>query len=132
MNDDVDFVLTFEELGALFLAKEIEIGEMRAENFDGLGSGSAGRGFALSQGVSRAVEGNLEEGSDLKGLVINGLDKKGLNQLKIAGKGKFSPGLIEVMSCKGGCLHGPGVAANPASARKVLEVHCAETLGAIV
>lgn len=129
-NRDVDFVLTFEELGALFMAAELEISDLDPSAFDGRQSQTPGRGFPRSSGVSGAVASKLPDGEELNSILIDGLDRKGINKLKIAAKGKLAQGLIEVMSCQGGCIHGPGVAANPKVSEKALRSYLSDSTDA--
>lgn len=100
----VDAVLTFEELGALFVAWNIEVG--RAQPFTLKDQRPEGRGFALSGGVAAAVAATGVPG--LKPELVNGLTRKSLNLLKVYAKGKATANLIEVMACEGGCVAGPG------------------------
>ena len=54
IRSDVDFVLTFEELQGMFEAKEVDFATI--EEVDVLNEGTAaGRGFAVSGGVAKAV-----------------------------------------------------------------------------
>lgn len=101
---EVDAVLTFEELGALFVAQEIEVS--RAEPLVLKDKRPEGRGFALSGGVAGAVAATGVQG--LKPELINGLTKKTLNLMKVYAKGKGQGNLVEVMACEGGCVAGPG------------------------
>ena len=60
IRSDVDFVITFEELAAMFDAKEINLeafeGEASLHNATG-----AGRGYAVAGGVAGAIESCLKE-----------------------------------------------------------------------
>ena len=115
-DDDVDYVLSVEELSAFMDAKELDINEL-----EGIESGTTasryGRNFARSGGVLEAVKANLKDPGLLREGRINGLNKAGMNSLKRYGfinSGKIPtppdcPNLIEVMSCEGGCIAGPSV-----------------------
>lgn len=100
----VDAVLTFEELGALFVARGIEVS--RAEPWTLKDRRPEGRGFALSGGVASAVVAAGAVG--VKPELINGLTRKSVNLLKVYAKGKGQGNLVEVMACEGGCVAGPG------------------------
>lgn len=100
----VDAVLTFEELGALFVARGVEVS--RSEPFPLKDKRPEGRGFALSGGVAAAVVAAGAVG--VKPELINGLTRKSLNLLKVYAKGKGAGNLVEVMACEGGCVAGPG------------------------
>ncbi|MDR3312350.1 MAG: monomeric [FeFe] hydrogenase, partial [Spirochaetaceae bacterium] len=130
MDDDcVDYVLSVEEIGALFAAKDIEVTRQPVRDSGAhppyAGNAGAptasGRNFAKTGGVAEAVRVRLKDPSILKAAVINGLDKNGLKQLAYYGKIRSgalprnddTPNLIEVMACEGGCIGGPSVITNP-------------------
>ncbi len=113
----VDYVLSAEEIGALFVAKEIDIAECES-----LASGAVptvtGRNFAQSGGVAEAVRARVKNPGRLRPFVINGLDAAGMKQLAGYGKAAASKtaadaNLVEVMACPGGCIAGPSVITNP-------------------
>ncbi|MGL4981956.1 MAG: [Fe-Fe] hydrogenase large subunit C-terminal domain-containing protein, partial [Treponemataceae bacterium] len=120
MEDDyVDYVLSAEEVAALFIAQEITV--TQENNMPTKVSPSAsGRNFASSGGVAQAVRLRLKNPEKLKLAVIDGLDKAGMKQLCDYGKTLASensvpenfPNLVEVMACKGGCIAGPSVIEN--------------------
>ena len=121
MDDEfVDYVISVEELGALFVAKEIDVAQSLPKPGNKLPTSWA-RNFAKSGGVAQAVRARLKDPSKLKETVIDGLDKEGMKRLAEFGKintGKLpctesTPNLIEVMSCQGGCIAGPSVVTNP-------------------
>ncbi len=132
MKDEyVDYVLSVEEIGALFIAKEIDIGqEVAAELPEGEKAPTAsGRNFAITGGVANAVKVRLKDPSILRPAIINGLDKNGMKMLMQFGKiqaGEVpatpeTPNMVEVMSCEGGCIAGPSVIANPKIAANQLK-----------
>lgn len=106
-NPNVDYVLNFEELGALFIALKIELAACEETEFKAQAS-KEGRNFALSGGVAKAVEALIDEDMILKAHHINGLSKETIRELKkFAKTGVCEFGnLIEVMSCEGGCIAG--------------------------
>lgn len=118
-DDFVDYVLSVEEISALFAAKEIDVSLMENLEEETVPS-SAARNFAKSGGVLEAVKNNLKDPSILNPARINGLNKAGMNSLKRYGlinKNKIPsppdcPNLIEVMACEGGCIAGPSVITN--------------------
>jgi [FeFe] hydrogenase (group B1/B3) len=121
MDDEfVDYVISIEELGALFVAKGIDVAQAAASPGNKLPT-STGRNFAKSGGVLQAVKARLTDSSALRETVIDGLDKAGMKRLAEFGKihtGKLphtndTPNLIEVMACQGGCIAGPSVITNP-------------------
>lgn len=103
-----DYALTFEELHALFRAKDIDPASYKGGDFQ---QGSAyGKRFGDSGGVTAAVVQALKEQEkelDINVMVCNGETecKKGLLMLKL---GKLPQDFIEGMICEGGCVNGPG------------------------
>ena len=109
IRSDVDFVLTFEELAGMFEAKEIDFSTID----DGvvLNEGSAaGRGFAVSGGVAKAVENLIHEqdpNAEVKTARAEGL--RDCRKLMLLAKaGKYNGYLLEGMACPGGCVAGAG------------------------
>ena len=119
-SDIIDYVLSVEEVDALFTAKKIDIktAPVCQEKYIPTVSG---RNFAKTGGVAESVRLRLKDKSILRPAVINGLDKSGMKIL--AGYGQINagkiptpadcPNLIEVMACEGGCIGGPSVITNP-------------------
>lgn len=106
-NPNIDYVLNYEELGAWFVALNIQLAECESSEFEKESSAQA-RNFGITGGVAAAVNSLLDEGEKANAYVINGLDKAGIRDLKkFAKNGKCELGnLIEVMACPGGCLGG--------------------------
>lgn len=106
-NPNIDFVLSFEELGAWFVALNIQVGQCEESEFAKESSAQA-RNFAITGGVAQAVNSLLDDKDKANAYVINGLDKASIRDLKkFAKNGKCELGnLIEVMACPGGCLGG--------------------------
>ncbi|BDC95548.1 monomeric [FeFe] hydrogenase [Treponema saccharophilum] len=123
-TDIVDYVLSVEEINALFTAKGIDIAKVESKP-DSVPTSYvptvSGRNFAKTGGVAESVRVRLSDKSILRPSVINGLDKAGMKQLTTYGQinaGTIpstpeTPNLIEVMACEGGCIAGPLVIANP-------------------
>ncbi|GBR74287.1 periplasmic Fe-hydrogenase [Candidatus Termititenax aidoneus] len=110
-NSNIDHVLTFEEIGALFVALNIEPEELPEENFAHYSAREA-RGFPLSGGVAKSVQAAWTgDPAAVKPALLNGLNKTTLNELRAyARQGQCPAGnLLEVMCCEGGCAHGPAV-----------------------
>jgi len=106
-NPNIDYVLSFEELGAWFVALNIQIADCKESEFKAESS-AQGRNFAITGGVAKAVNSLLDGKDKANPYVINGLDKTSIRDLKkFAKNGKCELGnLIEVMACNGGCLGG--------------------------
>lgn len=123
-NPDVDLVMTFEELGSLFVAADIDIPELEVAELDNP-AGRTGRIFAISGGVTTAIQENLADAdlSKWKAVQMNGVSKKEMRLLKNYAKGKLDGNFLEVMTCEGGCVAGPGVLSNPRlSTREVIKI----------
>ncbi|KXL52785.1 iron hydrogenase 1 [Anaerotignum neopropionicum] len=102
----VDFVLTFEELKAMFDAKELNLEELE-ERSAGAPSGF-GRIFGRTGGVAESVikvaqmEGIEKE---IKPIYCNGIDEC-IKNMKLASFGKLNANFLEGMACKNGCTGG--------------------------
>lgn len=110
-NPNVDCVLSFEELGAMLVAKGIDIDKCEPLEPNKQIYALA-NSFATSGGVAGCVKAILPKDYPLQALVINGIDKTSIRTLKSLPKtpqGNF----VEVMSCEGGCINGCNSIANP-------------------
>lgn len=106
-NSNVDYVLNYEEVGAWFIALNIQVTECGESEFKTKASAEA-RNFCVTGGVAKAVQTLLPEELPTHPVVIDGLTKQSIRDLKkYAKNGMCDLGnLIEVMSCQGGCLGG--------------------------
>jgi [FeFe] hydrogenase (group B1/B3) len=122
MHDEyVDYVLSFEEFGAMLIAKGIDIDECEANELD-TGITAAGRGYPVTSGVTRAVQSKLPAGVDMKELIVNGIDKQQIRELKrMASKGSGDINFVEVMSCPEGCVGGCNAIAKSKVAKKQVD-----------
>lgn len=109
VRSDVDFVITFEELQAMFDAKDIDLTEYEAESSFHNATG-AGRGYAIAGGVADAIEKCIRE--YYPDTEVNIEHAEGLAECKkvlaLAKAGKMNGCLIEGMGCPGGCVAGAG------------------------
>ena len=129
----IDYVLTFEELGALFAGKDVD-----PANVDGSPIANPadrfGRGFPLSGGVAAAVSGVSGDPNAVQPVQVETLCKEGIRRLRQYASGKCPGNLVEVMACEGGCVNGAGVLADPNVAtrriRRFLESHREEPVSA--
>ena len=106
---DVDFVITFEELSAMFEAKNIDPQTIEAQDAMHDATG-AGRGYAVAGGVARAVTECVKEyypDVEVKIEHVEGLAEC-KKTLMLAKAGKMNGCLIEGMGCPGGCVAGAG------------------------
>lgn len=105
-NDEaVDFVLTFEEIDALFNGLDIALARTDKSTFAPRAQ-KVGHGFAQAGGVIAAVK-SLNIIPDLKALQVSDINKKNIGLLRAYSKGKAPAHFIEVMACAGGCITGP-------------------------
>lgn len=109
VRSDVDFVITFEELQAMFDAKDIDLTKYEAESSFHNATG-AGRGYAVAGGVAEAIEKCIRE--YYPGTEVSIEHAEGLAECKkalaLAKAGKMNGCLIEGMGCPGGCVAGAG------------------------
>ena len=105
----VDYVLSFEELGAMLAGKNIDVISCEPWKIPRPAIATA-RNFARSCGVTEAViqeAGGFTDTFKLEAKAINGIDKKTLAMLKLYAAGKIPANFLEVMCCPGGCVNGP-------------------------
>ncbi len=110
-DPNTDYVLTFDELTAMFEAMEIEVGKVEAVELE-YTPDAFSRGYAKGCGVSAAIlhESGADAGEspiEVHGKSIIGLDKKSMRMLKLYAQAKLPGNFLEVMACEGGCLGGP-------------------------
>ena len=105
----IDCVLTFEELQALFDAKDIDLKELETSML--YDASEFGRIFARSGGLVEAIRQAIKEmngdESAFNPVVCSGIDecKSALVRL---GKNLLNGNFIEGMACQGGCINGAG------------------------
>lgn len=109
-DQNVDFVMTFEELGAFFKGFEIVVDECEYSLLNPISKES--RGFGRAGGVIDAVKAEGIQ-VDIRAVQIEGLNKKSMSLLKAFCKGKGTGNFIEVMACEGGCIAGPSSHIDP-------------------
>ncbi len=122
VRSDVDFVITFEELWAMFRAKNLEPTKCQGDSSFHDATG-AGRGYAASGGVIKAINKCLAQyypEIEIKTDHVEGLfDCK--KMLLLAKAGKRNGYLIEGMGCPGGCIGGAGTIMPIEKAREEIE-----------
>lgn len=109
VRSDVDFVITFEELSAIFEAKGIDF-EYFDEDEKLNDATGAGRGYAVAGGVANAIDKCIREyypETEVKIEHCEGLEEC-RKMLLLAKMGKKNGCLIEGMGCPGGCVAGAG------------------------
>ena len=110
VRSDVDFVITFEELTAMFEARGIRLEDCEGSALENAAT-RAGRGYAVAGGVAEAVESCIK--AYHPNIAVKIERAEGLRDCKkllaLAKAGKKSGCLIEGMACAGGCVGGVGV-----------------------
>ena len=105
----VDFVITYEELAAIFVAADIDVAEIEEDDIVADAS-TSGRNFAFASGVANSVKSSIEKAHPEVEVPIH--NANGLadcrKMLMMAKAGKFNGYLLEGMACPGGCVGGPG------------------------
>ncbi len=120
-NNQIDYVLNADELGAIFVGRKIEILEMPQLQYSSESS-KQGRNYCTTGGVSSAVEFLTDKNISVKSCIIDGITKDTIKQLKKYAKENICPdgNLIEVMCCENGCLGGNSTIANQKIAKKFI------------
>lgn len=125
----VDYVITFEELMGMMVAKEIDLGAIEEEREINDAS-SNGRGYACAGGVAGAIQANVKAMYPDKEILIDRAE--GLSNCKkmltLAKFGKRDGYLLEGMACAGGCVGGPGTLSPIAKAEKAVKGYQTQSL----
>lgn len=110
MRTGVDYVLSFEELGAILAGRKMDVITCAPWPIPRPASVSA-RNYAKSCGVTKAVLDTLFRdescGITPNSQFVDGIDRKTLSMLRLHHTGKLSANFLEVMACRGGCINGP-------------------------
>ncbi len=111
----VDYVITFEELAAIYVAMDLDlldISEDGNKHISAKASGS-GRNYAASGGVANALKINIEHFYPDAVVKIKTADSLAdcKKMIAIAKAGKLDANLLEGMACPGGCIGGAGILA---------------------
>lgn len=107
LKDAVDYVLTFEEISALFGAFEIDPENCETSQTDD--ASSFGRGFAQGGGLTAAIENYVSESNldlNFRPIKVSGKDEI-KKAVALAKAGRINQNFIEGMMCEGGCIGGP-------------------------
>lgn len=128
VRSDVDFVLTFEELSAMFDAKEIDPSSFEDEGYPHDATAS-GRGYAVAGGVAGAIEACLKEYYPDVPVHIEHAETLAdcKKILALAKAGKLKGCMIEGMACPGGCMGGAGTNVPFAKSSKALKQYLASS-----
>lgn len=110
-DHNIDYVLSFEEVGTMFIANGVNPMEPSELLLD-TAINPTSRGYAATAGVMHAVAVEIGDRVEVRPIVIDGITKQSIRDLK--GYAKSCPGnMVEVMACEGGCVNGCNVIANP-------------------
>lgn len=128
VRSDVDFVLTFEELMGMFVAKKVDFTKLKENPLKNITS-SDGRGFAVNGGVAQAVVNLIKKLHPEKEVKVE--SAQGLHNckklLQMAVEGKYDGYLLEGMACPMGCVSGAGTINGSAKTKALVEVSKRET-----
>jgi iron only hydrogenase large subunit-like protein len=118
-NKNIDFVMNFEELGALFIGRKIDVMQCEETPLD-TESSRQGRSFCRTGGVADSIKALSDK---TKPCIVNGFTKDSVKQLKKYAKDGKCEGcnIIEVMCCEGGCLGGNATINQIKTAHKIVE-----------
>lgn len=125
-TDDIEFVLTFEELAALLEAKGIDLNAVEISPLNN--ASYYGRRFAASGGVAKAITHHLQgsypefEHDKLQMIQCDGIDACD-KTLKLLKAGRIQGAFIEGMACKGGCIKGPATMHHGPKDMKAVEAY---------
>jgi len=121
-SDTIDFVLTFEEMDALFVGAGISPIDIDEAEFATTASRD-GNAFAKAGGVIQAVIDAAEKIAP--DLVVKPHRAEGLQNCKMAllqmKSGKIDANFFEGMACNGGCVGGPGILIDTRIGSKMVE-----------
>lgn len=110
-DPNIDYVLSFEEIGTMFVATGVNPMEPSDKVLDPEINPTS-RGYAATSGVMHAVAVEVGDRAEIRPIVIDGITKQSIRDLK--SYAKSCPGnMVEVMACEGGCVNGCNVIANP-------------------
>ena len=121
VKDYVHFVITFEELMGMFVAKGIELGEIEIDQ-EIEDSSSLGRGYAVAGGVAEAVRQTVLALEPDREIPIEGASTLHdcVRIMTLAKAGRRDGYLLEGMACPGGCIAGPGTLASVTRVRRAI------------
>jgi iron only hydrogenase large subunit-like protein len=124
----VDYVLTFEEVDAMFEARNINLETIDVSDIPNEASAD-GRGFAVSAGVAGAVTHVIK--NKYPEIQVNTDNAENLTEcrklLLQAKVGKRNKYILEGMACPGGCIGGAGTLINQNKASKKVQAFANES-----
>jgi [FeFe] hydrogenase (group B1/B3) len=105
----VDYVLTFEELAAMYVATQTDLTQLK-QQLPLSDSSTLGRGYAVAGGVAAAIVETAQARYGLGEVAVQRAEtlRSCQKMLSDISSGKIKPNLVEGMACPGGCIGGPG------------------------
>lgn len=121
VKDYVHFVITYEELMGMFVAKGIELSEIEVSK-EIQDASTLGRGYAIAGGVAEAVKSIALKIDPSREINVEGASTlhECVKLMRLAKAGKKNGYLLEGMACSGGCIGGPGTIASINRVRKAV------------
>ncbi|WP_019228073.1 4Fe-4S dicluster domain-containing protein [Sedimentibacter sp. B4] len=121
VKDFVHFVITYEELMGMFVAKGIELSEIEVSK-EIQDASTLGRGYAIAGGVAEAVKSTALKIDPSREINVEGASTlhECVKLMRLAKAGKKNGYLLEGMACSGGCIGGPGTIASLNRVRKAV------------
>ncbi|MEA5095521.1 4Fe-4S dicluster domain-containing protein [Sedimentibacter saalensis] len=121
VKDFVHFVITYEELMGMFVAKGIELSEIEVSK-EIQDASTLGRGYAIAGGVAEAVKNTALKIDPSREINVEGASTlhECVKLMRLAKAGKKNGYLLEGMACSGGCIGGPGTIASLNRVRKAV------------
>lgn len=113
----VDYMLSFEELGAAFIANNIEVAHCK-EQVTSLEISKSARLFPMSGGVTQALINRSGSTFNVEGKIINGIDKESIKEINQFLNQPQPHNFLEVMCCVEGCVGGCNTIARPSIAKR--------------
>lgn len=116
-DENVDYVLTFAELLALFTAYNINLAQIN-EKEEINDAGILGRQFAYAGGLQKSLQELIAVEYNSK--QVDGLGRL-IKELHLIKAGKNNYKFLEGMACTGGCVGGPSAMINQKAAKKLVQ-----------
>lgn len=128
VKSDVDFVITFEEVMGMFVAKNIEPSEIEVSK-EVEDASALGRGYPIAGGVAESVKVVAQILDEEKEINVQGANSLSecVKMLKVAKAGRLNGYLLEGMACPGGCIAGVGTVASVNRVKKSIEKYKKES-----
>lgn len=119
-DENIDYVMSFEALLAMFEAKGIEMSQSDPIALDP-DIDYSGRAFPYTGGVAESVQHYAKNPESIKPMIIDGIDRAAIRTLRGLAKKSEGINLVEVMACPGGCVGGCDTLMNPKMATRQIK-----------